>query len=156
MIVQADQSIEGWTGGHGPPRALLIISKAKLKLSPRLPARVGVGVWDGGITTSQRAATKAPLRPGDVGERCREVPPCIPCATHWRETNAPLHTFHLTIPPYIPNLPHRGHCPCPVGKWQMGCSSTGLAVRLQFCRHLLTVFGIDPCHFPAGVYVDSL
>ena len=68
MIVRLVRSICSRTGGHGPARALLIIRKQRHKFrckiqtfSSRLPTRVGV-VWDVGITTSQRAATKAPLR----------------------------------------------------------------------------------------------
>ena len=52
-----------------------------------------------GITASQRAATKAPFRPRD-------------------ETSA-----------RVAFLPPRGHCPCALGKWQMGGSQSGFAVR---------------------------
>ena len=94
MIVQANRSIERLDRRARPTsRSLNYLqrkAKAKLKLSPRLPSSIGV-VWDVRITTSQRAATKAPFRPRETS-----APPscCIPFATQC-SGEKPAHTFHL-------------------------------------------------------------
>ena len=142
MIVQADRSIERLDRGERPTLRSLNDLQRKAKQNSNFlrafrPELVLV------CGTAGLPQANAPPQKLHSGRETSAPPCCIPSATQCSEEK-PRHTIHLEG--------------IVRAQWESGrwVAAPQGWLSVQFCRHLLTVFRIDPCHFPAGVDVDSL
>ena len=80
MIVQAGRSISGLNDRRARPTSRSLNYPTRLHTQSKIQTFSGQSwcVWDGGITTSQRAATKAPLRPRETSARVADASLRIP------------------------------------------------------------------------------